>query len=202
MPTRMMKDLFTGEIKFIDENDIPGRFGISFNKLRELLEVNVEEGWAKRKFDSWFGNTLAAKAGDLLPWHTKINGIDLLLYHIIWVFARNGKWAENEIDHKDGNDRNNKIFNLRDGTQSQNLMNQKMRSNNTSGVTGVYWNEKKQRWGAYITSKEHGKRKNLGHFADFEKACQVRWDAEDQYHGEFARRHSRPRLPIKDLFSV
>jgi hypothetical protein len=64
MPTRIMKDLFTGEIKFIDENDIPGRFGISFNRLRELIECNPEEGWAKRKFDSNSGGQ--GKAGDLL----------------------------------------------------------------------------------------------------------------------------------------
>jgi hypothetical protein len=38
-----------------DPNDIPGRFGISFNRLKELLEVNPEEGWAKRKFNS-YGN--------------------------------------------------------------------------------------------------------------------------------------------------
>ena len=109
MPTRMMKDLFTGEIKFIDENDIPGRFGISFNRLRELLEVNVEEGWAKRKYDTWWRGRFLAKAGDLLP--TPLTCIDrhnIRTHHIIWVFHTNGVWAEGEIDHKDGNNKNNK----------------------------------------------------------------------------------------------
>jgi hypothetical protein len=200
MPTRMMKDLFTGEIKFIDENDIPGRFGISFNRLRELVECNPEEGWVRWKVDRYNNwGYLKAKAGNELPTHhTNVGGHQIYTQHIIWAFAHNGAWTQNELDHIDRNRTNNRISNLREATPSQNCMN-RIYSTNTSGVPGVSYDKRYSKWVAYI--KINHKRIQLGYFTDFDDACQARWDAEDQYFGEYAARHSRPRVPMKDLFS-
>jgi HNH endonuclease len=201
MPTRMMKDLFTGEIKFIDENDIPGRFGISFNKLREFVDYNPEEGWAKWKVDRYdAAKKLWARVGDLVPYKTSINGCHIRLSHIIFVFYTNGMWAKNIVDHKDGSHDNNKIANLREADKLQNLINSKMRKHNTSGITGVDWRTGVNKWRASI--RVNNKLLHLGHFDDINDARQARWDAEDKYFGEFAARHSRPRVPMKDLFSI
>jgi hypothetical protein len=42
------------------------------------------------------------------------------------------------IDHIDGNAANNRIENLREATNSQNLANHEKNKNNTSGFKGVY----------------------------------------------------------------
>jgi hypothetical protein len=206
MPTRIMKDLFTGEIKFIDEDDIPGRFGISFNRLRELVECNPHEGWAKWKVDRMCGkysSVVATKAGDFLPdspSHATVDGHRIYLYHIIWVFYTVGRWAVGEIDHKNGNRKNNKCINLRDVTPSQSIMNRSLAENNISGITGVYWDSYIRKWRAQLRKNKKVMLNRT--FVNFEDALQARWDAEDKYFGEFARRHSRPRVPMKDLFSA
>jgi hypothetical protein len=99
------------------------------------VECNPEEGWAKYKVNRYssYGNKLEKNAGEFITGQ----GLGIRLYHIIWVFHTNGKWAK-KIDHKNGNTRNNKIGNLREATQSQNSMNTNIRINNSSGVTGVF----------------------------------------------------------------
>jgi hypothetical protein len=192
------KDLFTGETYYVDQDDIPGRFGISFNRLKELVECDPVEGWAKWKVDR--GRNKIVEVGDHLPGNTTcVDQCWLHTYHIIWVFHTKGIWAKSEIDHKDGNHYNNRISNLREATHSQNHMNHKLQRNNTSGVTGV-----KQRGGKWqATIKVNGKDINLGYFYDFDDAVAARHDAEDKYFGEFAARHSRPQIKYTspDLFA-
>ena len=65
-----------------------------------------------------------------------------------------------------------------------NSRNQKIRSVNTSGVTGVSWRENRQSWRAYITID--GKQQSLGHFKNFDDAVVARLKAELKYFGEFA----------------
>lgn len=60
--------------------------------------------------------------------------------------------------------------------------NQKIRSNNTSGVTGVYWNKKLKKYRAYI--QKDGKNYNLGFFVNFEDAVKARKEAEIKYFGK------------------
>lgn len=54
------------------------------------------------------------------------------------------------VDHIDRNPNNNDVSNLRWVTRSQNAMNAGKKSNNTSGISGVSWSEKLNRWVAYI----------------------------------------------------
>lgn len=136
-----MTDLFGGNnVVGYDPDDEPGRFGISYNWLKVRVECTPEEGWAKWKIDRYCNNQiLNTKAGNLLPFHTFIEGHNIRLSHIIWVFHTNGIWAEDELDHKDRNRSNNKISNLREATHSQNGMNKRILKNNTSGATGIWW---------------------------------------------------------------
>jgi hypothetical protein len=92
------------------------------------------------------------------------------------------------IDHRDGNPLNNRRGNLREATVSQNNMNMALRSDNTSGVKGVDWIEKTQRWRARINI--NGKEIQLGSYVDKESAEQVRKEAQDLLHGKWARRES------------
>ena len=85
---------------------------------------------------------------------------------------------EKQVDHIDGNELNNKISNLRLATHKQNQDNRKKQKNNTSGVTGVSWHKRDNRYYAHILYNK--KKFSLGHFnkSDKDKAVAVRIAAE------------------------
>ena len=93
-------------------------------------------------------------------------------------------------DHADRNPLNNRKYNLRKCTASQNDMNRSLFKNNKSGVTGVWWNAKANRWRVRI--QVDGKEIHIGHFVNKEDAIIARLKAEVKYFEEFA--------PQKHLF--
>ena len=70
-----------------------------------------------------------------------------------------------------------------DGTNVELIRKNPIRSNNTSGCTGVVWRKNIRRWDASIGFK--GKRYFLGLFERYEDAVQARKDAEEKYFGSF-----------------
>ncbi len=88
-----------------------------------------------------------------------------------------------EVDHKNHNKLDNRKENIRNCTRCQNSMNIGIRSNNTSGVTGVSWQKRDERWCARITANK--KDINLGYFINFEDAVEARKEAEVKYFGEY-----------------
>ena len=69
-----------------------------------------------------------------------------------------------------------------DGTNVEMKRSKTIRSNNSSGVTGVHWVKQQQRW-ASIGFK--GKRHFLGSFERFDDAVVARQEAEQQYFDAF-----------------
>lgn len=106
--------------------------------------------------------------------------------HIKMHYLIVGKYC----DHKDRNPLNNRRFNLRQATLSENTQNRSRQKNNTSGVTGVYWDKSRNKWYAVININK--KPVNLGRFSNKEDAIITRLNAEYEYYGEFA--------PQKHLF--
>lgn len=105
-----------------------------------------------------------------------------LLLHQLICPTENGYMPDHIRGKETRND--NRCSNLRIVTKSQNAMNQNVRSDNTSGVKGVYLNKKTGKWAADI--QKDGKRHYLGLFANFEDAVRARKDAEKKYFGEYA----------------
>lgn len=89
------------------------------------------------------------------------------------------------IDHINGDRLDNRKSNLRICNQQQNNMNHKVRRDNSSGVTGVYWYEDRNKWMVQIKYK--GKTKNLGYFDKFEDAVKVRKQSETEIFKEYKR---------------
>lgn len=84
-----------------------------------------------------------------------------------------------EVDHINRNRLDNRKSNLRIITRTENTMNKSDYKNNTSGVKGVKWNKKLNKWQVQISYK--GKRIHLGVFSDLEEAKKVRLEAEKKY---------------------
>lgn len=101
------------------------------------------------------------------------------------IFLMHNGFLPKEIDHIDGNPKNNRIENLREVKGAGNQQNQKLSKKNTSGYKGVIWSKDKKKWRAEVGHK----RKNifLGYFANIEDAAKTARLAREVLHGEFAR---------------
>lgn len=108
-------------------------------------------------------------------------GIDGRMYRahrVAWLITH-GKLPEKLIDHMDKVKHNNRLYNLREVDKVGNAKNQKRKSTNTSGITGVRWSKKNKHWQAFIHINK--KYTHLGGFAGiFDAAC-VRKSAELKY---------------------
>ena len=96
-----------------------------------------------------------------------------------------------EVDHIHGIEtrNDNRKYNLRIGTHSENQMNQPTYSTNTSGVTGVCKGKRGHGW--YATINCNGKAIYLGQCDTFEVAVQRRKEAEEKYFGEWSYDNSQ-----------
>lgn len=92
------------------------------------------------------------------------------------------------VDHINHNTIDNRKHNLRIVTNSQNQMNKKKQTNNTSGVTGVGWHSRDKIWRAEISVD--GKTKYLGSFILMDKAIEIRKAAEEKYFGKHSYNNS------------
>ena len=90
-----------------------------------------------------------------------------------------------QVDHKNSDTLDNRRKNLRPATNSQNSMNRERPSNNTSGVKGVSYCKRNNRWAAYIDQDR--KRRHLGYFDTLAEATAARRTVERLFFGEFAR---------------
>ena len=91
---------------------------------------------------------------------------------------------DKHIDHKDGNGLNNQRSNLRICTQAENIRNQGIGKNNTSGYKGVNWCTRNNKWIARVGHKYE--RVYLGYFTCLIKAAKAYDKVALELHGEFA----------------
>jgi hypothetical protein len=109
-----------------------------------------------------------------------------MAHRIIWEMHY-GEIPEGfEVDHKDMSKANNSIENLRLATRSQNMLNKKVISTNSSGYRGVSWNKAAEKWQARIFVNK--KPVLLGHFNDVVNAAKAYDNALKEYkleHGRF-----------------
>ena len=125
------------------------------------------------------------KAGCLKPTGyivVEVNNKNMMAHRLIWMYHF-GK-VDQFIDHIDGNKSNNKIENLRLATKSQNCLNKKITTLNTTGCKGVRF---RKDTGKYETRISYNKNRIiLGSFDNLELADLVAKEARDKYHKGFA----------------
>ena len=87
------------------------------------------------------------------------------------------------VDHINGDRTDNRRCNLRLTTQQNNLLNKAVLSNNTTGITGVWFRKDRSRWAAEI--RMNGIKCFLGNYVEKADAAFARWYAEQKLFKEF-----------------
>lgn len=88
------------------------------------------------------------------------------------------------VDHENGVTDDDRWENLRKATRSENMRNQKLRVDNTSGSRGV--SRFRNKWHARVHVE--GVTHHIGYFETFEEAKAARDLAAERLHGEFAKK--------------
>lgn len=115
-------------------------------------------------------------------------------HRVVWAFF-NDEWPK-RIDHKNRNQLDDKIDNLRPCTQSQNASNVGLTSRNTSGYKGVYCRKDTGRFVAQIQTG--GVHRRLGEFGSAPEAYEAYKAAASALCGEFACT-PEPRIPSSGI---
>lgn len=127
------------------------------------------------------GTNIGQVAGSRNPNNSNIQirvlGKLYLAHRLAWLYV-NGVWPEDEIDHRDGDRSNNRWRNLRAATHAENHQNEKRRTDNTSGCTGV--NPLGRKWLVRIQLKKE--RHLVGIFDNLEEAIAARVEAKAKIH--------------------
>lgn len=170
------------------------RTSVSHARLLELFSYDPDTGIFTRLKTVCGGKS---NKGDIAGTSTDSSGypiikIDQHTYkaHRLAVFYMTEEWPPEEVDHRDGDTRNNKWDNLNPVTKSENQKNRKQSILNKSGFTGVYWRKDARKWRAQVNSD--GKRINLGTYADINDAIAARKAANIEYG--FSKRHGSYQL--------
>lgn len=142
----------------------------------------------------WLKDSSRRKSGDMAGYirqdgysEIKLNFEKFFGHRLAWFYVFK-KWPEFQIDHINGDRSNNRISNLRESNQHENLKNRAISSNNTSGVMGVSLDKSR---GLYIAViGVNGKIKNLGRFKTMGEAISARKASEQKYgyHPNHGRR--------------
>ena len=153
---------------------------MDFEEFDRLFSYCPETGEIRNKVDRGVAGAMA-RAGDIA---TSKNGSGYLVIHfpkdsrsvtyqahrVAWLLHTGECPGEFQIDHIDGCRTNCRMSNLRLVNNQENSMNQRKRSDNTSGVTGVSWDKNSGKW--RVTIYNYGKKLHLGLFDDkFEAIC-------------------------------
>jgi hypothetical protein len=154
---------------------------ITQERLKELLHYDPETGVFTWKVNKGPTARAGTEAGSVKHQqrnyyrHIRADGVTYCAHRLAWLYVH-GKFPENEIDHDDGNGLHNWIKNLRDVTRRDNQKNRRLNCNNTSGTTGVSFNQATAKWQARIQTDSG--QKHLGQFVEIKDAIAARKAAE------------------------
>lgn len=112
-----------------------------------------------------------------------ICGVKTYAHRLAW-FYMTGEWVD-LVDHQNLDGLDNRWENLRPASKSENGTNCRARRNNTTGLKGVGFDKRRQRYRAQI--KYGGRNHFLGYFATAEEAHEAYRAASLANHGAFAR---------------
>lgn len=158
---------------------------LSADRARELLSYDPATGvivWRVNRGGTARTNEPAGAIDRQGYAHIKIDGRDYFAHRIAWLLTT-GAWPLAQIDHINGLKADNRLSNLREASQAENMRNRPMYRNNETGFKGVTFNKRDGRWQARI--KRDGKLIHLGQFKSPEDASAAYAEEAAKLHGEF-----------------
>lgn len=165
--------------------DLSGDYGVGYTFKGDEFYFDLED-YDKIKDYCW-----CIGAGGYISTKRKDDPDKNIFMHRVILGLIDVSYKRVEVDHIHGkrtrND--NRKSNLRIATNSQNQMNKGLKSNNTSGVTGVNWNKRIGKWHARISKNKD--KIHLGYFDNFEDAVKARKRAEEKYFGNWSYDNSQ-----------
>ena len=156
--------------------DLTGDYGIGYTTKGEPFWFDLED-YEKIKNHCWHYD----ESGYV---RTSINRKHVRLHRYLMNIDDENIF----VDHKkhpprDEHKIDNRKSNLRIVTPKENVSNSSLAKNNTSGVTGVFWNKEKRKW--HVTFPFDDKNKHVGYFKNFNDAVEKRKQLERKYFGEY-----------------
>ena len=173
--------------KKTNKYDLSGEYGIGWtSNTNEEFYFDLED-YDKIKNICWYAHKVNSNG------YIRIYGEDCETHkQVSMAQVICGDWT----DHIDRNTFDNRKSNLRPCTPLENAQNKSIQRNNLSGISGVSWENDRQKWKAFI--KIDKKDKRLGNFINKEDAIKARLEAEAKYFGEFApQRHLFEQYGVK-----
>ena len=157
---------------------------ITLDQLRALLHYDPETGcfvWRVKTCRKVVSGTIAGYTRPEGYTIISIFGKRYRASRLAWLYVV-GEWPVGDVDHIDGNPRNNAFCNLRDVSTAGNVQNQKRAHvrNKSSGLLGVSKVKGNRRWRARICT--HGVHTLIGWFDTPEEAHEAYLKAKRLLH--------------------
>lgn len=160
--------------------------------IKFLCHYDAETGVFKRiRKITWTGGiveseSILKKVTNFGYYQMHIFGRPYAVHRLIFLYMK-GRFPKHDVDHINGDRTDNRWSNLREVTRRENMMNVGVRSNSTTGVTGVSKRKDTGKYVAYVDVM--GQRIRLGNFETFDEAVAARKSASNKYqfhpnHGE------------------
>jgi hypothetical protein len=137
-----------------------------------------------RRWNGRYAGREAFTADDRGYKQGSVGGINVRAHQVTWAMMT-GAWQTDDIDHVDMDKGNNRWPNLRAASRSENKFNVGLRSDNTSGIKGVWYHSQCRKWAAEVVVD--GEKHSLGVFLTKQEAAQAAAQARIVLHGVFAR---------------
>lgn len=159
------------------------------NKHRPLPSVSILRSLLR--YDPIAGSLFCQKTGARGSLTTKgyiqftFLGINWKAHRLIWALVTGEDPGKDEIDHRNGRGSDNSWGNLRRACRSEQTINSRLSSRNTSTVKGVHLIKTRGIYSVKISKDKIGY--HLGEFASLEDAATTRLMAELCLHGEYRR---------------
>jgi hypothetical protein len=170
----LSKELIRKRNKKQNDFDLYHSCGYGYTYKKEIFYFDLEDYELIKNY-CWHIN----KQGYISTFIYKENKRKQLFFHRLVMNPPDNL----DIDHIDHQLNNNQKSNLRYCNSSLNLMNSKLRKDNTSGYKGISWNKEKQKFEVYLCINQ--KNIKLGYYKNIEDAITIRENAELKYFGEF-----------------
>jgi hypothetical protein len=155
---------------------------LSAQSLKERVSYDALTGlmiWRKCRSRYRVGQEIGALTHDGYRF-VVIGGYRYAVHRLIWLYVH-GVWPLNQIDHINNFRSDNRLNNLREATNLQNLANRRAQKNRA--LKGITFH--RGRWQAQI--RHAGRNLYLGLFNTAQEAHEAYFAKAKALHGEFAR---------------